>query len=125
MGKMLAFFYGVICYLIFLTTFLYAVGFVGNLIVPKTIDSIPTASLGEALLINILLLTVFALQHSVMARQGFKKAWTQVIPKPVERSTYVLFSSLALILLFWKWEPMGGVVWELTSESGRLLLHGL
>jgi protein-S-isoprenylcysteine O-methyltransferase Ste14 len=115
--------YGIFSYALFLATFLYAIGFIGNLIVPKSIDSVPTVSLGTALFINTLLLAVFALQHSLMARPFFKRAWTRIIPVAAERSTYVLFSSLAMILLFALWQPMGGVVWELDSTFARNTLH--
>ncbi len=125
MGRIAAFLYGLFCYAIFFCTFLYAIGFVAGLAVPKTIDSAPAAPLGTALLIDAALLAVFALQHSVMARQGFKKAWTKVVPSPVERSTFVLAASAALILLFWKWEPIGGVIWNVRSPSARLLLQGV
>lgn len=124
-NRITAFVYGVVCYLLFLATFLYAIGFLGNFGVPKSIDSGPQVPLGYALLINIALLGVFAVQHSVMARQWFKEAWTEIIPKPVERSTYVLFSSLALILLFWIWEPMGGVIWSLESSAAKVTLYSL
>ena len=126
LSKRIAFFvYGVVCYLIFLATFLYAIGFIGNVLVPKSIDSGRTESLLKALLINAGLLSVFAVQHSVMARQWFKRAWTKVVPPAVERSTYVLLSSLALIFLFWQWRPMGGVIWNVKSAVGQLILYGV
>jgi len=116
MGRILAFVYGLACYLLFFGTFLYAIGFVGNLFVPKSIDTgPPAATLTRGLIMNLILLTIFAVQHSVMARPGFKRFWTRFVPKPVERSTFVLFSSLALILLFWQWRPMTEVIWEVNN----------
>ncbi len=123
MKRIGVFLYGVVCYTIFFATFLYAIGFVGNLVVPKSIDSAPHVPLGQALLINTLLLGMFVLQHSVMARKGFKKWWTRIIPKPMERSTYVLFSSAALIALFAYWQPMGGTVWDIQNIMARAILY--
>jgi protein-S-isoprenylcysteine O-methyltransferase Ste14 len=126
MFKRIAFFiYGSLSYVIFLGTFLYAIGFIGNFGVPRTLDGAPTRPLGVALLINAGLLTLFAVQHSVMARKWFKDWWTRMVPKPLERSTYVLFSSVALILLFWQWQPLGGVVWSIEDPLGRIVLHVL
>jgi protein-S-isoprenylcysteine O-methyltransferase Ste14 len=122
LGRITAFIYGVLCYLVFFGTFLYAVGFMGNLIVPKSIDSGRQEPLAVALLVDAGLLLVFAIQHSVMARQWFKRAWTRFIPEPVERSTYVLFSSLLLLLLFWQWRPLGGQVWNVENNVGRTAL---
>lgn len=124
-GRVATFVYGVLCYLVFFGTFLYAIGFIGDVMVPKSIDSGRTAPLTEALLINAALLTLFAVQHSTMARPWFKKMWTRVIPKQIERSTYVLLSSLALILLFVLWEPIGGVVWKVEQPALRAVLYGL
>jgi len=125
MNRVVAFLYGVACYVLFLGTFLYAIGFVGNLLVHRSIDSAPVGPLGHALLVDALLLGVFAVQHSVMARQGFKKVWTRIVPPAVERSTYVLFASLALILLFWRWQPIGGVVWNVETPEVRRALQAL
>ena len=124
-GRITAFFYGVVCYLVSLATFAYAFGFLGNFGVSKSIDSGLKSPFVQALAINTLLLGLFALQHSVMARPWFKAAWTRIVPSSVERSTYLLFSCLALFLLFWKWQPMGGVIWNVGSGPGRLALYGL
>ncbi len=124
-GRFAIFGYGVVCYAIFFITFLYAIGFVGNFVVPKSIDSAPQVSLGLALLINTVLLGVFAIQHSVMARPAFKRWWTRFVPEPAERSTYVLFSSVALIALFIFWQPVGGVLWSLQDPIARAILYAL
>jgi len=123
MKRWLILLYGVVCYAVFFATFLYAIGFVGGLWVPKSMDSARDTSVPVALAINLGLLALFALQHSVMARPAFKRAWTRVIPDSAERSTYTLLSSLALILLFWQWRPLGGVVWQVENEVGRALLY--
>ncbi len=126
MGGMASMAYGVIVYGFFFVTFLYAVAFVGNLpLVPKTIDSGPAGAPMMALAIDVLLLGLFAVQHSVMARPGFKRWWTGMVPHAVERSTYVLFASLILALLFWQWRPLPGAVWTVTSPTGVLVLQAV
>jgi protein-S-isoprenylcysteine O-methyltransferase Ste14 len=122
MKKIPSLLYGVVCYLAFFGTILYAIGFVGNLIVPKTIDSIPSTPLTKALLVNASLLLLFALQHSIMARPAFKNWWTKIIPPHLERSTYVLLASLCLMLMMWQWQPIGGVVWSVQNGTIKNLL---
>jgi protein-S-isoprenylcysteine O-methyltransferase Ste14 len=126
MAKRVLFFaYGSFSYLVFFGTFLYAVGFIGNFGVPRTLDGAPSGSVAFALAIDAGLLTLFAVQHSVMARKWFKERWTRIVPKPIERSTYVLFSSLALVLLFWQWRPIGVVIWSVEDSTARLILRAL
>lgn len=115
--KFIAFLYGIAAYLVFFVTVLYAIGFVMGQVVPKTIDSGPATPMAEAAVVDLLLLALFAIQHSVMARQGFKAWWTQFVPKPVERSTYVLLASLTLLLLFWQWRPLPTVVWDVENPD--------
>jgi methanethiol S-methyltransferase len=124
MKRWAIFIYGVVSYAIFFATFLYAIGFVGNLWVPKSIDSLRDVPLGTALAIDAALLGLFAIQHSVMARPAFKRWWTRIIPQEAERSTYTLLSSIALIAMFALWEPLGGVVWNVESPLGQALLYG-
>ncbi|HET7587977.1 MAG TPA: isoprenylcysteine carboxylmethyltransferase family protein [Gammaproteobacteria bacterium] len=124
MGRAIIALYGALSYLVFLITFLYAIGFVGDLFVPKTIDSGTAAtSTAAAFVIDVLLLGLFAVQHSGMARRGFKGWLTKVVPRAAERSTYVLLSSAALILLFWLWQPLPGVIWQVESPAGQLGLY--
>jgi len=125
MKKFIAFIYGILAYLIFLISFLYAIGFVGSFIVPKAINSGTETPFLQALIINLLLLGAFAIQHSVMARPAFKKWITKIISPAVERSTYVLLSSLALLLLYWKWQPMTAIIWEANNEIISAIVIGI
>ena len=125
MKRHLIFLYGIVSYLIFFGVFCYLFGFMGNFLVPKSIDLAGTGPFVEALLINAALLGLFAVQHSVMARPGFKKMLTKIIPESAERSTYVLISSLAVILLYWQWKPMGVAIWNIENEVFALILNGL
>jgi Putative protein-S-isoprenylcysteine methyltransferase len=116
--------YGVGCHLLFLATYVYMAGFFGNFLVPKSIDSAPSDALA-GIVINISLIAVFSLQHSIMARPWFKERWTRIVPKPIERSTYVLLSCVALFVLMWQWRSLTGVVWDVEQPVGRMLLWGL
>jgi protein-S-isoprenylcysteine O-methyltransferase Ste14 len=124
MLKFVAFLFGAVAYLTFLVTVLYAIGFVSGVAVPKTIDSGAISPLGRAVVVNLALMTLFAVQHSVMARKPFKQWWTQYVPKAVERSTYVLFASLTLLLLFWQWRPMPAVIWKIEEPEMAWVITG-
>lgn len=123
-GRWLILSYGVVSYLVFFATFLYAIGFIGNFLVPTSLDGQPASSLTFALAVNLGLLGLFAVQHSVMARPAFKRWWSRLVPAPAERSTYVLLSSLALIALFAFWQPLGGQIWQVEQPAARALLYG-
>jgi protein-S-isoprenylcysteine O-methyltransferase Ste14 len=125
MGKLIALLYGLVAYFLFAVSIVYAIGFVTGLVVPKTIDSGPAGPPMQAIIVNLLLMGLFADQHSVMARPQFKKWWTQFVPQTIERSTYVLFSSLALLLLFWQWQPLPAVVWQVSNPLAADLLLGI
>jgi protein-S-isoprenylcysteine O-methyltransferase Ste14 len=125
MVRLIALLYGLAAYLVFFFAFLYAIGFVEDLWVPKTIDTGTVVPMTEALIVNLLLMSLFAVQHSVMARRQFKEWWTLYVPKSVERSTYVLFASLALVVLFWQWRPMPDVMWQVANPSAAMAITGL
>src|SRR5262249_3425780 len=124
MARVIALLYGLIAYLAFAATIIYSIGFVTGLVVPKTIDSGPAGPPMQAIIINFLLMSFFAIQHSVRARPQFKKGWTRIVPPIVERSPFVLFSSLALAFLFWQWQPIPAVVWQVTNPQVAASLLG-
>jgi protein-S-isoprenylcysteine O-methyltransferase Ste14 len=121
----LALLYGVVVYAAFFVTFLYAIGFIGNLLVPRNIDNGPLAGTAEAVIIDLVLLSLFAIQHSVMARMGFKRVWTKVIAWPIERSTYVLASTAVLALMMWQWRPIPNVIWQVQNANAILALKAV
>jgi protein-S-isoprenylcysteine O-methyltransferase Ste14 len=125
MARTLAFLYGLFAYCLFLVAFLYAIGFVSGVAVPKTIDTGAVVPITEAIIVNLIVLTVFALQHSVMARPAFKRWWTRFVPQAIERSTYVLLATLALILILWQWRPIPTVVWQITDPTIATAVLGL
>jgi protein-S-isoprenylcysteine O-methyltransferase Ste14 len=124
-SKFAALIYGIVSYAVFFATFLYAIGFVGNLLVSKSIDTGHIVPWVEAVIINVLLMSIFAVQHSVMARKPFKKWWTQYVPESIERSTYVLLASLALVVLFWQWRPIPEVLWRVEQPTLAMVLIGI
>jgi protein-S-isoprenylcysteine O-methyltransferase Ste14 len=124
-ARTFVFLYVIASYAVFLASFLYAIGFVGNLWVPKSIDTGGAGSLAEALVIDALLLGIFAIQHSMMARLAFKRWWPRVIPRESERSPYVLMASLLLLLLYWQWQPIATQIWHVESGAGRIVLTGV
>jgi protein-S-isoprenylcysteine O-methyltransferase Ste14 len=125
MKKVATLLFGIIAYVVFLAAFLYAIGFVGDMVVPKTINTGTSTNFLHALITDLILLSLFAIQHSVMARPGFKKWWTTIVGSAIERSIYVLLASLILFLLYWKWQPMEGVIWQIENTVAKTILHGL
>ncbi len=125
MKRWLFFTYGVACHLLFLGTFVYMAGFLGDFLVPKTVDSPTGAGTAQAVVVNLLLMGLFALQHSVMARPGFKRVWTHIVPEPIERSTYVLVSCIVTVVVMWQWQGMGAIVWNVEQPITRAVLWGL
>jgi methanethiol S-methyltransferase len=125
MAGLFAVLYGIVAYVTFLVTILYAIGFVGNFVVPKSIDTGVAGPFLESLIVNTLLLGLFAIQHSVMARPGFKRWWTRFVPASIERSTFVLFSSLALLLLYWQWRPMPEPIWTVQNPMAAAALNAI
>ncbi len=125
MSRTLILAYGILSYLVFFGVFLYSIAFIGNFYIPNSMDAAPSMAFWPALAINLVLLAGFAVQHSVMARPAFKKAWTKIIPEAAERSTYVLFSNLAMIAFFLFWQPMGGTVWTVEAEPYRAIIFGV
>lgn len=125
MGRIISFLYGVLAHLGFLVAFLYLIGFLGNFVVPKSIDSGQAGPVGQALLINVILIAIFGIPHSIMARPGFKQWWTRFVPQHIERSTYVMISNLFVALLMWQWQPMVGVIWNVEHPVGASVLWGL
>ena len=123
--RIITFIYGIVSYALGVASLLYLICFLSNMVVPKTIDSAPVVAFVPAVLIDLILVGLFALQHSIMARPGFKERWTRIVPKPAERSTYVLMTGLVLALLFWQWQPIPGVVWNVEDAFGKALLEGL
>ena len=123
--RIAVFVYGVACYMAALATFVYLAAFLENVFVPTSIDSAPQSPLWIALMVDLGLLVLFGVQHSVMARPAFKAMWTKIVPQAAERSTYVLFSSVAMFLLFWQWRPIGGVIWNMENIYGRIALYAM
>jgi protein-S-isoprenylcysteine O-methyltransferase Ste14 len=125
MTRVFSFVYGTVAYVCFLATFLYAIGFVGNLAVPKSIDTGPAGPVGMAIVVNVILMSLFALQHTGMARRSFKQFWTKFVPPPIERSTYVLLTCAVLGLMYWQWQPVPMVVWDVQSPAARAAILGV
>jgi protein-S-isoprenylcysteine O-methyltransferase Ste14 len=125
MGRIISFVYGVLAHLGFLVAFLYLIGFLGNFVVPKSIDSGQAGPVGQALVINVILIAIFGIPHSIMARPGFKQWWTRFVPQHIERSTYVMQGNLLVALLMWQWQPMVGVIWNVEHPVGASVLWGL
>jgi methanethiol S-methyltransferase len=125
MDRVLKLIYGVIAYVVFLGAFLYAIGFVSGLLVPKTVDTGPVVPATEAVIVNLLLMTLFAVQHSVMARKQFKRWWLQYVSPAIERSTFVLLASLALILLYWQWRPIPSIVWQVQDPTLAMTVQAI
>ena len=123
--RVIIFIYGMVSYALGSASLLYLICFVSNIVVPKTIDSTPVGAIAPAVLVDLILVALFAFQHSLMARPGFKERWTRIVPQPAERSTYVLTTALVLTLLFWQWQPVPGVVWNVENAVGKALLQGL